>query len=194
MRQLNETRFAVFSGENAKIDQWDPAKLDVFTNVIDVLVGHISSQTRTPPTYLVSKVGMSNVNGEGLKSSEIGLVKKVEEFQTFATPDIREVFRMIALAKGDNALAEETRLATIVWRDAEIRSEGQLADMLVKKKTVGYPFKWLAEIDGVSPYDLERIMEMKREEEAAMVDFGLQAALVNDANRGMAVEPEDAAA
>ncbi|HWV45019.1 MAG TPA: phage portal protein, partial [Nitrospira sp.] len=47
MRELNETRFAVFSGENAKIDQWDPAKLDVFTETIDVLVGHIASQTRT---------------------------------------------------------------------------------------------------------------------------------------------------
>ena len=177
MAQLNESRFAVFSGENAKIDQWDPAKLDVFTEVIEIAVGHISSQTRTPPTYLVSKVGMSNVNSEGLKASEIGLVKKVVEFQTFATPAMREVFRLIALARNDSSLAEEVRLSTIVWRNPEIRSEGQLADMLVKKKAIGYPLEYLMELDGVDPYDMQRVKEMIKAEQKAALDFGVESAL-----------------
>ena len=177
MAQLNESRFAVFSGETAKIDQWDPAKLDVFTDVIEIAVGHIAAQTRTPPTYLVSKTGMSNVNSEGLKASEIGLVKKVVEFQTFATPAMREVFRLIALAKGDTALAEEVRLSTIVWMNPEIRSESQLADALVKKKQMGYPLEYLMELDGVDPYDMQRIKEMIEQERKAALDFGVEAAL-----------------
>ena len=168
----------MFSGEHAKIDQWDAAKLDVFTDVIEILVGHVASQTRTPPTYLISKTGMSNVNGEGLKAAEIGLVKKELEFQTFATPEMREIFRLTALARDDKSLAEEIRLSTIVWQNPEIRSEAQLADSLVKKAAIGYPFEWLMEIDGIDPYDQARILEMREKElsdpqlMAAMRPFG----------------------
>lgn len=168
MQELNETRFAVFGGEHAKIDQWDPAQLDVFTNVIDILVGHIFSQTRTPPTYLISKVGMSNVGGDGLEKSELGLIQKALEFQTFATPPIQEVFRLNALAKGDKGLAEEVALSTIVWKNPAIRSETQLADAYLKKRKAGYPFEWIAELDGVDPYDMARIFEMKQKEEGVI--------------------------
>ena len=180
MQELNETRFGVFSGEHAKIAQWDPAKLDVFTDVIEILVGHIASQTRTPPTYLISKTGMSNVNGQGLKGSEIGLVKKVVEFQTFATPQMREVFRLVALAQGNKSLAEEVRLSTIVWQNPEIRSESELADALLKKHQTGYPLEYIMELDGVDPYDMARIQTMIKNESDAALSFGVQGAL-NDA-------------
>lgn len=170
MQELNETRFAVFSGENAKIDQWDASKLDVFTNVIDILVGHIFSQTRTPPTYLISKVGMSNVGGDGLEKSELGLIQKALEFQTFATPPIQEVFRLNALARGDKRLAEEVALSTVVWKNPAIRSETQLADAHLKKVKTGYPFEWIMELDGVDPYDQARIIKMKKAEADALPD------------------------
>jgi hypothetical protein len=186
MRELNETRFAVFKGENAKIGQWDAAKLDVFTDVIDVLVGHIASQTRTPPTYLVSKTGMSNVNAEGLKASEIGLVNKEMEFQTFATPEIREVFRLVALATGDTKLADEVKLSTIVWQNPEIRSESQLADALVKKKSIGYPLEYLMELDGIDPYDMDRIKKMIDRENESLMGAGVQ--LANE-SLGQTIEP-----
>lgn len=164
MEQLNESRFMVFSGEHAKVDQWDAADLSVFTNAIDILVGHIFSQTRTPPTYLISKVGMSNVGGDGLEKSELGLIQKALEFQTFATPPIQEVFRLNALAKGDKGLADEVALSTIVWKNPAIRSETQIADAHLKKSQTGYPFEWIMELDGVDPYDQARILEMKKSE------------------------------
>lgn len=176
MQELNETRFAVFSGENAKIDQWDAAKLDVFSDAVEVLVGHIFSQTRTPPTYLISKTGMSNVNGEGLKAAEIGLVNKELEFQTFATPSGREIFRLTALALGDRKLAEEVKLSTIVWKNPEIRSEAQLADALQKKRAIGYPLEYLMELDGIDPYDMARIQTMIEKENEVTFDQGVQAA------------------
>ena len=177
MAQLNEARLAVFSGEHAKIDQWSPASVEGFMDLIDVLVGHIAAQTRTPPTYLVTKTGMSNVNGEGLKASEIGLVNKVLEFQTFATPELREMFSLIAKAKGDEPLADEVRLSTIVWKNPEIKSEAQLADMITKKRAAGYPLEWLMEQEGIDPYDMQRIKEMIKEEQKAANDFGVEAAL-----------------
>lgn len=176
MQSLNETRFAVFSGEHAKIDQWDAAKLDVFTNVIDILVGHIFSQTRTPPTYLISKVGMSNVGGDGLEKSELGLIQKALEFQTFANPAMQEIFTLTALAKGEKSLAEEVKLSTIVWKNPAIRSDTQLADAYLKKRQTGYPLEWILEQDGVDPYDMDRIIKMKAREEAAAA-VAAQAAL-----------------
>lgn len=177
MKDLNEKRFAVFSSKDAKIGQWEAAKLDVFTDAVSVMVGHIAAQTRTPPTYLVTKTGMSNVNAEGLKASEIGLVKKSIEFQTFATPPLKEIIRLGHLVRGNKELADQTRFASLRWANPEIRSEAQLTDSLTKKKAIGYPTKYLLELDGVSPTDMSRIMQMIEEENAAAFAGAAQAAL-----------------
>lgn len=167
MKDLREKRLMFITGEDAKIDAWKAAALDVFTDTIEVAVGHVAAQTRTPPTYLVTNKGLSNVNGDGLKASEIGLNKKVLEFETHASAAMREVNRLIALVLGDSALAEATRLARVTWMNPEIRSEAQLADMLVKKKSIGYPLEYLMELDGVEPGDVKRILDMRAAEDAA---------------------------
>ncbi len=175
MKELSEKR--LFYAGDGTIGSWEAARLDVFTDTIDVAVGHIASQTRTPPTYLVTKTGMSNVNGEGLKASEIGLNKKVQEFQQFAGPALREVNRLIALAMGDDDLAKRVRLATVTWMNPEIRSEAQLADSLVKLKSIGMPFEYLLEQYGVEPLDIGRILQMKKAEDDALLGFGAHAVL-----------------
>ena len=185
MKDLAEKRLLYLSGGDTAIDAWDAAKLDVFTDTIEIAVGHIAAQTRTPPTYLVSKTGMSNVNGEGLKASEIGLVKKTLEFQTFATPALREVYRLVALAMGDQKLAQTTRLATVTWMNPEIRSESQLADALLKKKQMGYPLEFLMEVDGLDPMEVKRVLAMAARESEEAMSFGVQAAI----DSGAPVEP-----
>ena len=174
MKDLQEKRFLWLTNPDAKIDSYPKAQLDQFTDVIETIVGHIAAQTRTPPTYLVTKTGMSNVNGEGLKASEIGLVKKTLEFQLFATPAMREIHLLTALAMGDEGLSKAARQATMVWANPEIRSEGQLSDSLVKKRSVGYPFEYLMELDGIDPMDIERVMAMREREQS---DMQIEAAL-----------------
>jgi hypothetical protein len=164
MKDLREKRLISITGDNAKIDSWKAASLDIFTDTIEIAVGHIFAQTQTPPTYLVTKTGMSNVNAEGLKASEIGLVNKSDEFITFTDPQLRELLRLVALVEGDKKLAEQARLAQIVWQSREIRSEAQLADALVKKRQMGYPFEYLLEQSGHSPADIRRILKMREAE------------------------------
>ena len=65
--QLKNGRLLWLTGENAKIDSWEPAKLDVFTEVINVAVKHIASQTQTPIHYIMGELG--NVNGETLTAT-----------------------------------------------------------------------------------------------------------------------------
>lgn len=173
MKELAEKRLFYVTGDGSSINEWTAARLDVFTDTIDVAIGHIASQTRTPPTYLVSKTGMSNVNGEGLKASEIGLNKKVLEFESFAGSALREVNRLIALAMGDDALAMQVRLGVVTWMNPEIRSEGQLADMIVKLKSVGFPLEYLMELYGIDPLDIPRIIVMRDKE--MLLDPVLQA-------------------
>jgi hypothetical protein len=165
MKELREKRLMYITDPNAKIDSFKSATLDVFTGVIENAVGHIAAQTRTPPTYLVTNKGISNVNGDGLKASEIGLNKKVGEFWTFAEPSLREVNRLIALAMGDKELAMATRLAKVSHMNPEIRSEAQLADMMVKLKSIGVPLEYLLELYGVDGFEIERILAMKEQED-----------------------------
>jgi len=189
MKELREKRLLYLTDPDAKIDSWKAAQLNIFTDTIDIAVGHISSQTRTPPTYLVSKTGMSNVNGDGLKASEIGLNKKVGEFWTFAGPSLREVNRLIALAMGDKELAMATRLAKVDHMNPEIRSEAQLADMLVKLKTIGVPFEYLLELYGVEPLEIPRIMAMAKAESDALTSFTAHNALNDAINKAPANVP-----
>lgn len=164
MEMLDKARIAVFSDENAKIDSWPAATLSTFTDVIEIAVGHIASQTRTPATYLMANKGLSNVSAEGMESSETGLAQKVLEFQTYAGPAMKEVFRLTALAQGNQDLAQQVRLATVQWQNAFIRSPSQQADASLKARQIGYPFNWIMERDGVSPYDQDRINEMVKDE------------------------------
>ncbi len=186
MKDLREKRLLSITGENARIDSWQAAKLDIFTDAIEVAVGHIAAQTRTPPHYLVTNKGLSNLSGDALTAAEIGLNKKAGEFITFTDPQLREVLRLVALVKGDDKLAQQVRLARIQWQNPEIRSEGQLADALLKKSQIGWPFEELLSEYGKSPADIRRIMKLRQAELDAAVGAGVQVAVQD----GMTDEPD----
>lgn len=164
IKEMAEKRFLGITDPNAKLDEWTAANLSVFTDVIEIAVGHIAAQTRTPPHYLVANKGLSNLPADALKAAEIGLTKKAKEFAKFANPPLREVLRLIALARGDKGAAELAGSMKIVWENPEIRSEAQLTDSLLKKSQMGYPFEYLLELDGNSPSDITRIMNLREKE------------------------------
>ncbi len=164
LEELASKRMLYLQGQSTDIKSWDAAKLDVFTDVIEKAVAHIAAQTRTPPHYLMVNQGLSNLSGDAIAAAEAGLVKKAMEFQLHATPAIREVFRLAALVLDDRALADTARTATVKWSNPGIRTEAQMADALLKKRQVGYPFEYLLELDDVGPEDIDRIMQMKADE------------------------------
>lgn len=187
MADLREKRLLNITGDNARIDSWSAAKLDIFTDTIEIAVGHIAAQTRTPPHYLVSNKGLSNLSGDALKSAEIGLTKKAGEFITFTDPQIREIARLVALVKGDSSLANAARLATVRWASPEIQSEAQLVDALQKKAAIGWPFEALLEEYGKSPKEITRLLGMRERETELAIGAGVQMAVQD----GMTVEDVD---
>ncbi|MGI5408228.1 phage portal protein [Streptomyces chartreusis] len=160
-------RFAVdrvmfFTGDNVKTDEWTAANLEAYTKVIEVAVGHIAAQTRTPQHYLIGK--MANLSGDALIAAETGLVKRVEEKQLWFGQALREVFRLIALAKGDDDKARAVAAGRLLWADAESRSQAQMADALQKLKAIGFPFEWIALRYGLTPTEVVDLLEMREKE------------------------------
>jgi len=165
LKDLQHGRLLWLTGQNASIGQWDAAKLDVFTDVIEVAIGHIGGQTRTPAHYFVANKGLSNINGETLVATETPLVKKVEEFQLFSSRAMSDIFRLYAKVRGNEALADSLTTSSVQWANPAIRSEAQMADSLLKKKQIGYPLEYLLELDGLPGPDRARILEMARREQ-----------------------------
>jgi hypothetical protein len=163
-RYVDLEKFAVdkvlwLEDPNTRIAEWTATNLELYTNVIEVAVGHIAAQTRTPQHYLIGK--MANLSAEALKAAETGLVKKVEEKQLYFGRAIREMFRLVALAQGDQVKARAIAGGTVQWKDAESRSEAQLVDALLKLQTIGFPFEFLAERYGLTPTEVDRVMAMR---------------------------------
>jgi hypothetical protein len=169
-RPVDLERFAVdrvmfFTGDDVKVTEWTAANLEAYTKVIEVAVGHIAAQTRTPQHYLIGK--MANLSGDALLAAETGLVKRVEEKQIWFGQAIREVARLICLARGETAKAKSMAAGRVLWADAESRSQAQLADALTKLRQIGFPFEWLALRFGLSPTEVADLLLMKEKELAA---------------------------
>lgn len=169
-RPIDLKRFAVdrvlwVEDPNAKIDQWPAANLANYTGVLEVAVGHIAAQTRTPQHYLIGK--MANLSGDALIAAETGLVKRCQEKQLWFGQALREVFQLIALAQGQEAKAKAIRSGTVLWADTESRNTAQLSDSLLKLRQLGFPFQWLAAKYGLTPPEVADLMAMREREAQA---------------------------
>lgn len=155
-------KVAWITGKDARIDSWPAANLAMYTGILEVAVGHLAAQTRTPQHYLIGK--MANLAEGALLAAETGLVKKCDEKILWYGQGLREVARLIALAKGEDAKAEALRSGRVLWADTESRSHAQMADALLKLKQLGFPFEWLALRYGLTPSEVAEVAAMRERE------------------------------
>lgn len=162
IEELKGGRLFWLSGADAKVDQWDAAVLDPFTATIENIVAHIATQTRTPPYYLVTRQGISNIGGDGIKALDAPTVEQTRTTVEHYNDRIRDILELVGkqLDLGDVGI----RRAQIRWRDFENRSDAQKADAFLKRAQAGYPFEWLLIEDGKSPEEIEMIMDLKAKE------------------------------
>ena len=174
--ELKRGRMLWLTGQNTKVGQWEPARLDGFADIVNRCVRHIAAQTRTPIHYIVGE--MTNVNGETLLAGESGLVNKVVESHLSYGPAARDMFRLAALVRNDQALASSVKTATILWRDPATHTLAQVSDAAIKDKAVGFPFEWIAARRyGMTPDEVSQLLAM-RDSEAERVLGGDIAALM----------------
>lgn len=166
--KFRSNRLLWLEKQGAQIAEFSAADLTNYTKVIEVAVQHLAAQTRTPPHYLLGQ--MVNISADALTAAESGLVAKVQERQRFFGASLREVMRLEALASGDKTRAEGLALGSVIWRDAQYRSEAQYADALTKYKSINVPDEALWErIPGVDPDEIERWKSMRDDQAAAIV-------------------------
>lgn len=166
LKKLRHDNILWLDDPTAKAFEWTPAKLEVFTDIIEIAVGHIAAQTRTPAHYLLIGGTIANVSGDAMKALETGLVARTREKTQHFGRAIRDVFELMALVQGDPGKAAAVRGGQVLWKDVENRSDAQLADALQKKAAIGYPLQYLLEQDGLPPAEVDRVMGMVRENQA----------------------------
>lgn len=165
LNEMLRDRVLWVPGKDAKLGEWSSAALTPFTEVIERAVEHIAAQTRTPPHYLIGKV--ANLSADALTAAETGLVSKTGERVTYFSSAIREAFRLVALAQGDEEKAKAIRSGTVQWADIQFRSLAQKVDALVKLRGIGFPMEWIAEQYGLEPHEVTRVMTLIEQERQA---------------------------
>lgn len=182
LRKWRKDRVGWIEDVGAKAHEWQPAKMDPFTAVIEIMVGHIAAQTRTPAHYLLIGGTMANISGDAMKALETGLVERTREKTQHFGRAARDVFELMALVRNDLGKASEIRGAEVLWRDIENRSDAQVADAALKDSQIGLPLRYILEKRyNLSPSEIERVMSMRADEAADPVLLDLAREARNDA-------------
>lgn len=166
-------RMMAFEGTDAKIAQWDPSKLDVFTNSIEFAVGHLAAQSRTPAHYFTGKI--VNVPEGALIALAQAHISKVRERAVYHSGSVKELAAINYLMLGQNAKAAAARAGRVMWEDFELKPEGQMADYVIKLRSAGFSFEYVAEKVIKDPVELAEEIERHNAEEAmkaAQLEFG----------------------
>lgn len=182
LRKWRRDRMGWLEDPAAKIHEWQPAKLDPFTAVIEIMIGHVAAQTRTPAHYLLIGGTMANVSADAMKALETGLVKRTEEKTQHFGRALRDVFELVALVE-DPSKASAVRGGQVLWKDVENRSDAQVADAALKDSQIGLPLQYILEKRyNLPPAEIDRVMGMVRENQADPV----AQALINELGSGNA--------
>lgn len=137
-----------------KFGEFGQTDLSPYVELIDLLVQHMASLSRTPPHYFHLRGDFPS--GESIRAAEAGLVAKARRTMRAFGESWEAVLRLAFAVAGDAGRAGLTRVETI-WRDPEVKSESELVDSLVKQQALGVPNEVLWEKAGYSPTEVERI-------------------------------------
>jgi hypothetical protein len=150
-------RLFVSENPDTKFGEFTETNLGGYVQVIEMLVQHIASQTRTPPHYFYLRGQFPS--GESIKSAETGLVAKARRKTRHFGEGWEETMRLAFLVAGNKRSAGEVAVETI-WGDPESRTEGEHIDAVLKRKALEVPLPQLWEDVGYTPTQIARFEKM----------------------------------
>ncbi len=164
-------RLWVATSESTNFGQFGAADPSGFLRSIEADIQSMATQSRTPPHYLMAGMGQFP-SGESVRATEYGLHRKVRDRQMTYGEAWEEVIRRCA--RIDNSALADDEALSVKWTEVEARTEGEIADMLLKMSTLGVPRKVLWERWGATPDEAKRWEEaLQAEREAAAGLAGL---------------------
>lgn len=160
------------------IDQYDAARMDVFSREVGEIVGHIAAQTSTPGHYLLTNEKFANLNGDALTAAEVPLATKCRNQQTHFNPAAKETAALMAQVRGLDGMADAIRASDgerfVHWQDPAMHSLQQVADAATKDRAVGISLRTVLETRyGFTEDEIEREFQRVREESADSLIEGL---------------------
>lgn len=153
----------LFVGEEpeTKFGEFSESDLSNYIKAIEYKVGALAARSKTPAHYVATSI--NNISADAIRALESGLVAKVERHQRAFSDPFEDVMRLALSVRGDEGAAKDFT-AEILWADPRTHTDGQLADSLVKKKSIGYTDEILQSMDGASPQLIAENRAIKRRE------------------------------
>jgi hypothetical protein len=144
-----------------QVGQFEPAKPEAFWTPIEKILRSMSVITDTPAHYF-DRTG-NNPTGNGLRTAEAPLLKKIEDRKASFGATWRELFTFILRAEGVVAPV------TVVWKTNETLDELERWDVSLKKINAGLSHRQALREGGYTESDIEKIMaERQAEAEAGL--------------------------
>lgn len=144
----------------ANFGEFGETNLANIVTAVDMFVGHVASQSRTPPHYL--NTSADRLSGESIKSAETGLVSKCRRKFRYVGEGWEEVERLAFAMIGDSRA--EIIDAETIWADPESRTESEHVDAVSKKRDVGVPWQQLMEDLNYTPQQIARMRAMRAQD------------------------------
>lgn len=144
-----------------KFGEFGQTDLTGYIKAIEQDILHVAITTRTPRHYLIEQ-GQSP-SGDAIRSAESGLIKKVGRKSRTFGEGLEEAIRLAHRFAGNEAPPADSE---VVWADAEIRSEAEITDAVIKQYQQGLiPWEAAMEKLGYTQTEIRRFAGMRAEEQ-----------------------------
>lgn len=144
---------------DAKFGEFEQTDLTGYLKAIDQKVSHLAIVSRTPKHYLLPEG--QDPSGDAIKSSESGLVRKIQKKATSFGEALEEVMQLARKSQGKEVTVD----SEIVWADPSTESEAVRTDATVKQFEAGLiPAEVALEDLGYSQTQIARIMTARAAE------------------------------
>jgi hypothetical protein len=152
---MSQSRVWTFKDKDVKLAEVAAANLANFKSPMDMFIAHLSAQTRTPATYLLSG-DIANVGQDTLKTSQEGLVFRCKDKHVSFSDPWEDTMRNGFVAIGDNEKAAIADAETL-WADPENKSEAEKIDAATKLWSMGVPLEVALLRAGYSQKEVEQM-------------------------------------
>ena len=155
MKNYGVDRMMAIPDADAKVGQFDATDLGQFLRVQEKFWASVARVSGTPLHYFFITSG-DFPSGEAQKAAEARFSTRIEECHTGFGNTWVDVMAFAMEIDGD---FKEGMRANPLWKDATPRSDSELADTAVKKKSVGVPRSQLLREMGYSDEQIEQFLQ-----------------------------------
>lgn len=176
-------RLMAIPNEDAKVGQFDSTDLGQFLHVQEKFWASIARVSGTPLHYFFITTG-DFPSGEAQKAAEARFSTRIEDSQV-AWGNVWESVIEFALEVETGEYQEDLEFSAI-WSNPTPRSEAELADTAIKKKSIGFSRSYLLKEFGLSDKEVDEMLAETDAEAMQKVSLDLLSNPQNPDQQGQA--------